>query len=134
MIKKMERLYSASTNLLLNSFVHWYPSIYRVSRVHAEYYFGILLLINSFAAIWKKEITKNEKYDVIPLLLSFPSFSVFHLHSRYYPFSLFHPILPSHFLFPDFSTCLSGSFSLLPIIPQSCSPSYSRSSVPPSRI
>lgn len=29
---------------------------------------------------------------------------------------------------------LSGSFSLLPIIPQSCSPSYSRSPVPPSRI
>lgn len=51
MIKKMERLYSPSTNLLPESFVHWYPSIYRVSRVHAEYYFGILLLMNSSAAI-----------------------------------------------------------------------------------
>lgn len=51
MIKKMVRLYSPSINLPLGVFRALVPSIYHVSRVHAEYYFGILLLINSSAAI-----------------------------------------------------------------------------------
>lgn len=60
MIKEIERLYSPSTNLLPESFVHWYPSIYRVSRVYAKYYFGISLLMNFSTAIRKKKETKRK--------------------------------------------------------------------------